>query len=48
MEQWLRPVWDKVCEGASAKVSEAGWLLTQKLLSQKDKLANLANCTQVR
>jgi hypothetical protein len=46
MEGWLMPQWTKVCESASPRILEQGWISVQKLLSQKDKLANLANCTQ--
>lgn len=48
MEGWLMPQWTKVCASASPRVMEQGWISVQKLLSQKDKLANLANCTQAR
>lgn len=48
MEGFLRPEFNKVSNGLSSRVADEGWLLVQKLLSQKDKLANLANCAQVR
>lgn len=46
METWLLPEWKKICESVSPRVAEQGWISLQKLLSQKDKLANLANCLQ--